>query len=241
MTENTLHTEQFTIRANEVDTFGKLSLGAICNYFQEVAGNNADALNFGIDFMREKKLTWVLQRMDINLHKSANWKDVVTVETWPASGDSFRAYRNYRIIDANNKEIGNCLSYWLALSLETRKPTRIPQEVLDTRLDDRPHVSEVKSNRIHPFKETGSDKEIVVRRADLDMNNHVNNVRYIEWMMETIDQESAQKLRNFEIHFLRETFVDDHLISSSLIENELIKFKISNSEGKMIALAEGHF
>lgn len=73
------------------------------------------------------------------------------------------------------------------------------------------------------------------------MNNHVNNVRYIEWMMETIDQESAQKLRNFEIHFLRETFVDDHLISSSLIENELIKFKISNSEGKMIALAEGHF
>ena len=238
MSENTFHKEQFTVRANEVDTSGKLTLSAICNFFQEVAGNNAKALNFDITDMHEQNLTWVLQRMDINLHSTIEWRDIITIETWPAAGDSLRAYRNYRILDSEENEVGNCLSYWMVLSLETRRPVRIPQEVLDTRLADRPHVTEAKNNRIKPFSEEGTEKEIIVRRSDLDMNNHVNNVRYLEWMLETIDLDKTQKLRNFEIHFMRETFVDDRLISSSFQDDDLIRFKIENSEGKLISVAE---
>ena len=40
----------------------------------------------------------------------------------PAAGDSLRAYRNYRIVDTNNQEIGHCLSYWMAMNLNTRRP-----------------------------------------------------------------------------------------------------------------------
>ena len=89
--ENTFHTEQFTIRANEVDTTGTLSLPAICNFFQEVAGNNAKDLNFDITDMHEQNLTWVLHRMDIHVSGEAKWRETITVETWPAAGDAVRA------------------------------------------------------------------------------------------------------------------------------------------------------
>ena len=238
MSENTFHTEQFTIRANEVDTSGTLTLPAICTFFQEVAGNNAKALNFDITDMEKQNLTWVLQRMDINMHSSIKWRDTIIVETWPAAGDSLRAYRNYRIVDTNKQEIGHCLSYWMAMNLNTRRPTRIPQSVLDTRFEHRPHVSEVKRNKIKPFTNDGNKKRIIVRRSDLDMNNHVNNVRYCEWMLETVSQDISQKIKNFEILFLRETFVDEQLISESYIENNGIQFKITNSNGKVISVAE---
>jgi acyl-CoA thioesterase FadM len=99
MSDNTFHIEQFTIRANEVDTSGNLTLASICNFFQEVAGNNAKALNFDITDMHEQNLTWVLQKMDINIHSTVDWRDTITIETWPAAGDSLRAYLNYRILD----------------------------------------------------------------------------------------------------------------------------------------------
>lgn len=233
----TFHTEKFTIRANEVDTSGMLTIPSICNFFQEVAGNNARDLNFDITDMHAQNLTWVLHRMDIRLARSAKWRETITVETWPASGDSLRAYRNYRLLDEHGKEIGVCLSYWMILNLETRRPARIPDEVLNTRLDDLPNIIEVKKLRNKPIQEADSEKSIIVRRADMDMNNHVNNVRYFEWMLETIPEETTQKISSFDIVFLQETFVDDHLVSSSQTSSESVEFKITNSSGAVIAIA----
>jgi len=233
----TFHTEKFTIRANEVDTSGMLTIPSICNFFQEVAGNNARDLNFDITDMHAQNLTWVLHRMDIRLTRSAKWRETITVETWPASGDSLRAYRNYRLLDEHGKELGVCLSYWMILSLETRRPARIPDEVLNTRLDDRPNIIEVKKLRNKPIQEADSEKSIIVRRADMDMNNHVNNVRYFEWMLETIPEKTTQRISSFDIVFLQETFVDDHLVSSSQITSESVGFKITNSSGAVIAIA----
>lgn len=236
---NTFHSERFIIRANEVDTSGILTIPAICNFFQEVAGNNAKDLNFDITDMKEQNLTWVLHRMDIHLESSAKWREEITVETWPATGDALRAYRNYRLLDSNGTEFGNCLSYWMVMNLETRRPSRIPQEVLDTRLTDRPHVTEVKNNRIKPSKEADNEKRIIVRRSDLDMNNHVNNVRYIEWMLESISNIEVQKISNLDIIYMRETFVDDELIASSYQEADgTLIFKISSGDDKIIAVAE---
>ena len=230
--------ETFTIRANEVDSSGKLTLGAIGNLFQEVAGNNALELHFDITDLLKENLTWVVSRMDFHIHRLPKWRETITVETWPAAGDSFRAYRNYRILDEAGEELCTCLSYWMMLSLETRRPVRIPQAVLDAAIKDRDHVAPIKSNRQKQFTEPDVSKEIIVRRSDLDMNNHVNNVRYMEWMLETLPLEQTWDIKNFDIVFLRETFVDVPITTTSKqIDPTSIEFNIIDQDGKVIAMA----
>ncbi len=236
---STIHKEHFTIRANEVDLSGKLTLPAICNFFQEVAGNNALQLNFDITDLLSQNMTWVLHRMDINLKEMPNWRETILVETWPAAGDALRAYRNYKLFDNEGNEFGNCLSYWMMINLETRRPVRIPQEVLDTRLTEREHVTPVKSNRISPPEQEDSMTKIKVRRADLDMNNHVNNVRFIEWMLECMPEEEARSVSNFDIVFMHESHAGD--VITAQMENtsdSLRKFRLMNQDGNVIALAE---
>ena len=242
MAETTsIHIEHFTIRANEVDSDGNLTLPAICNLFQEVAGNNAKTMNFDITDMHAQNLTWVVSRMDITIHKLPKWREQITIETWPASGDSFRAYRNYRLLDANGQELCNCLSYWMILSLETRRPTRIPDSILNTGLPDRDHVTPISKSRIRPFSVPEISKKIIVRRADMDMNQHVNNVRYLEWMLETLSENEARSIRKFDIAFLLETFVDARIEAQyKKTEPEKLGFQIIDREGKAIALAEAY-
>ncbi len=236
---NTFHTEKFTIRANEVDLNGNVTLKSICSFFQEVAGNNAKALNFDITDLHEDDRTWVLHRMDIKIDSFPKWRDTITIETWPAAGDALRAYRNYRILDDDGNELGSCLSYWMMLNLKTRRPVRMTEEILNTRLSNREHVLEVKSNRIPAIIEPKDKIRFNVRRSDLDMNNHVNNATYIDWMLESISSKEASSIQSFDIIYMNESLEGDIIYASSEIgENGYRRLQLTNQDDKTIALAE---
>ncbi|MAL17592.1 MAG: acyl-[acyl-carrier-protein] thioesterase [Balneola sp.] len=235
----TKHSENFTIRASEVGAGGQITLQAVCGLFQEVAGNHALKLDFDITQLQEKDLTWVLHRMDIKMERYPNWREKITIETWPAAGDALRAYRDYRILDEEENQIGACLSYWMMINMKTRRPTRMPQEVLDLRLTDLEHVMPIKSDKIESFDEPDMEKKFVVRKSDLDMNNHVNNARFVEWVMESYDEEKAYLIKNMDIIFMRESKVGD-IITSQRMEHEPRKFthQLKNQDGNILALAK---
>ncbi|MBD3615140.1 MAG: acyl-[acyl-carrier-protein] thioesterase [Gracilimonas sp.] len=234
----TIHSESFKIRASEVDQNGKATLPAICSLFQEVAGNHALKLNFDITQLHDQNLTWVLHRMDIKIDRYPNWREKITIETWPAAGDALRAYRNYRILNEEGNLIGVCLSYWMMINLKTRKPTRMPKDVLDLRLSDIDHVLPVKSDRIMPFEETNVEKKFVVRESDLDMNKHVNNARFVEWLMETYNNDKAYLIKNLDIMFMQESHFGDIIISERKDEEyQNYRHQLKNQEGKILVLA----
>ncbi|GAB5408254.1 MAG: thioesterase [Balneolaceae bacterium] len=236
---NTFHTEKFTIRANEVDVNGNVTLKSICSFFQEVAGNNAKALNFDITDLHEDDRTWVLHRMDIKIDTFPKWRDTIIIETWPAAGDALRAYRNYRILDENGAELGCCLSYWMMLNLKTRRPIRMTNEILNTRLSDREHVLEVKSNRFSSISDPESGIMFNVRRSDLDMNLHVNNATYIDWMLESLSPKETSSIQSFDILYMNESVEGDQISSFIEIgEKGYRKLQLINQNNKTVAIAE---
>lgn len=236
----TKYSEQFKIRASEVDTNGKATLPALCSLFQEVAGNHALKLSFDITQLHKKKLTWVLHRMDIKIDRFPEWRETITIETWPAAGDALRAYRDYRILDEAGKQIGCCLSYWMMINIETRRPTRMPKEVLELRLSEIEHVLPVKASRMKPFDTERADAEahFTVRKSDLDMNDHVNNARYVEWMLETFEGEKASKIHRIDIMFVQESTAGECIISERHDLSDIHQHQLKNQNGKVLALAE---
>lgn len=239
MNTTAIYSEEFKIRASEVDTSGKITLSSICSLFQEVAGNHALLLNFDITDLHKQGLTWVLHRMDIKVDRFPKWRESVTIETWPAAGDALRAYRNYRILDANKNELGVCLSYWMMINLKSRRPTRMTEDILNTRLSDRDHVLDVRSDKIPKVEESSSGKKIPVRRSDLDMNQHVNNARYLEWMQEPMNAGQISRVNKVDILFLRES-VNGDIISSKMqsLEHKSTLHQLENQNGEIIAQAK---
>lgn len=232
--------ESFKIRASEVDEQGLSTLSAIAALFQEVAGNHALRLNFDITDLHKQNLTWVLHRLDIQMSRYPEWREHITIETWPAAGDRLRAYRDYRILDEENNIIGVALSYWMMMNLETRRPVRMPEEVLELRLQNTDHVLEIKNDRIRPFDDGNISHSISVRRSDLDMNNHVNNTLYLEWMADALPDSRRRQVLNTDIIFLRECTFGEELNSEwkpeETEENDSVH-QLRNKEGQVIALA----
>lgn len=233
--------ERFKIRASEVNFQQKATLPAICDLLQEVAGNHAQQLNFDITDLQEEKLTWVLHRLVINMKRYPDWRETITIETWPSSGDGLRAYRDFLIKDTEGKIIGKCLSYWLMMNIESRRPTRIPNKILQMAPKDIAHVLPVNKADFAEIRNPDNQISYEVRKTDLDLNQHVNNVRYIEWALSCLPEKSH--VRELDVQFLAESVAGDTDIAAikekSDCEDKIYLHKITrDSDQKVLVRAK---
>jgi acyl-ACP thioesterase len=199
--------ETFKIRASEIDFNQRATLPAICNLLQEVAGNHARELEFDITDLQKDKLTWVLHRIHVQMDRFPEWRETITIKTWPSSGDGLRAYRDFLIIDENGNIIGKSLSYWLIMNIKSRRPARIPKKILEMAPENANHVLPVTDATFPKIDQPDYLEEFQVRKTDLDLNRHVNNVHFIEWALASLPNDAT--VNEIDIQFTAESVLGD--------------------------------
>lgn len=233
--------DHFSVRSYEVDVTGRCTLPQVANYFQEAAGKHADALEFDISHLQAKGLTWVLYRMHIEIDQFPKRWEEVTVQTWPSSGDGIRAFRDYELKSADGKRLGVGISQWMVLDIKKRRPVRMPQEVIEMGLDVENHLLEVDKNPFPKLNELQSKTIVQVGRQDLDMNNHANNVKYIEWMISYLPEglTDSKKCRSINLQYHAECSLNEQIeVRTEQIEEQQFLHNIIKSDSKEL-LAEG--
>ena len=202
----------YNVRSYEVDTNLDALFTSISNYIQDIAGRHAEMLGFGFDDMMRRKQYWVLSRLKINMKTYPKWKDKVIIETWPSGIDRLFANRNFRIFDGNEKLIGDAISCWLIISQENRRPQN--PEWVGEQVPALNSLSQVKSLEKIPSVEDRSDPSFYsIKYSDLDQNKHVNNVKYIKYILDSYPEDfcANNRIITFEINFLSESSLGDQI------------------------------
>jgi len=199
MVENyNTYSTSFRIRSYEVGTDQKTSISTIANLFQESAGLHAKKLNFDITDLHGLGLTWVLYKMHIKVFEFPSRWDDVWVKTWPSTGKDIRAFRSYEMTDEGGKLFAKALGQWMTLDLKSRRPAKIPDQLLRfPQLHQKGEAMNADKKPIAPLKPDSLNFITTVSEYDLDMNNHVNSVKYIEWS--TGYQKKSRLLRCREV------------------------------------------
>ncbi|WP_069131016.1 acyl-[acyl-carrier-protein] thioesterase [Rhodohalobacter halophilus] len=230
-----IYTIPFKVRSYEVDRNEKVTFSSICNYFQETAGIHAHHLNFDISQLHKKGLTWVLYKMHIKLLKQPKRWEEVEVTTWPSAGDGLRAFRDYEMKSGTGELLAHAISQWMVLDMKTKRPVRTPKEISEMGIKDKPHTIEPERKSINPLSTDKAELITIVGRNDLDMNHHVNNVRYIDWMT-GYPADDHKGCREMEIQYLAESVLGDTIYHTSEIDgNRMVQSLFKNEEKKPIA------
>lgn len=178
--------EPFRVRAYEIGADERASLLTLCDYFQEAAGNHASALGVGAVDLAGRRGVWVMHRLRLRVETARPaWRETVTVETWPSAHDGLRAWRDFVIRDAAGAVLVRGTSVWFVIDLRRRRPVRLPEAVRALSLPDRAPTLPHQAPALEAPPE-GEATRFRVRRADLDRNGHANNVRFVEWALESV-------------------------------------------------------
>ncbi len=235
--------ENFRVRAYELDATAKGSVPAIANWLQEVAGNHATALGWAVDALQAQGRTWVLARLHLHLGLLPTWREDLRIRTWPAGVDRLFALREFRIEEQSGREIGVATTGWLLLDLTTRRPVRLPKdlEAIARRTPER--VLADPFDRLPEVESPESEGAVGVRFSDLDMNRHANNVSVIAWTLEALPEEVVLggSLAELEIEFRAEAVRGDTVVvQAQRVSVEPASFLhrlVRESDGREIARA----
>jgi acyl-ACP thioesterase len=197
--------DEYKIHSYEVDNHSRLTIVSAINYFQESAWRNAEAMGFGFRQLSDKDRFWILSRLYVEMYIYPAWGDTVQLETWPKGMESLFALRDFRIrsIDGNAL-FGAGTTAWLIIDGTTHRLQRV-----DHICGDMPCYPQ---NALPRQPEKIALPEIMTPQAkitagytDVDVNNHVNNVRYVDWAVNYLPADTASPvIHSVELNFLSE-------------------------------------
>ena len=176
----------FPVRYGEIGENGVTTLAALGSWLQEAAGLSADSLGFGESEMLSCNVTWILTRLVLRIDRLPRAGEQVRVHTWPSTVDKL-AHRGYEVFDAEGRLIVSGGSAWTAMELASRTLTAVPESISKLFPED-PRPCDPFVGRVIPRLKGDSATSCLlrVRRDDLDINGHVNNTRYLSWLMENL-------------------------------------------------------
>lgn len=199
--------ENYTIASYLVNLRGQAGLYAILNLIQDVGWMHAMHLQVKLP----KNMGWIFTRQKLLMDQWPPWNSQISIRTWLRKPESEAfLYRDYEILMGDRK-IGECTSTFSVMDMSTRK--------LATQ--DWSEYSEIwrpegylahQPAKIQAVNEIADLAKFEVRNSDIDLNQHVNNTKYAQWILDAIPIDILRKgtdLHEYEVNFLSETKIGD--------------------------------
>ena len=198
------------------DFGGRLFMGHLGNHMLNAADFHSTARGFGMQYLLTIKRSWVLSRLAIEMEEMPRMYTKFNVETWVESAMRYFTSRNFRVVDNDGKVYGYGRSIWAMIDTESRQPTDI------LAIDNGAINNWIVKDKDCPIDKGGRVKmdntaelvhSIDTYYNDVDINGHINSVKYIEHVLDLWDISwyKEHQIRRFEIAYVAEAHAGDKL------------------------------
>ena len=209
-----LYTREFHINNASTDRFGRVKASFLLDILQEVAGDHSAILGTDRQALTDRNLFWAVIRHRVQISRFPGTGETLRVETWPMPTTRTAYPRSTIAYDENGQEVFRAISLWVLMDRDTRAmvlPGRSGVEV--NGLLRGCELAAPGSMVPREFPETAARQ---VHFSDLDINGHMNNCRYLDWITDLLpsDFHRAHSLAEFTICYLSEIREGEELLLS---------------------------
>jgi acyl-ACP thioesterase len=216
---------------------GYLKYTDLCNILQLTAGVHAEMGGISFSDMQVHHQAWVLSRMRVEISRLPKWKDIITVKTWINSLENSRSIRCLELYNGDEKLVG-CETFWAVFNTNTRRPEplALPHQHFEKYPNHKATKSQFSKIDTTLPKTFVTEKKIML--SDLDIVNHANSVKYLEWCLDAIDAQTIQNqnIISFEMNYLKEVALGETITIEKGENDNPMVFTVSTSDKTCFAL-----
>jgi acyl-ACP thioesterase len=206
--------EEYAVPTYHVDFERKIIVPNLLLLLQEAAWKHASQHGFGYAHLQEKGLFWVLAKLKLVMHRYLQWTDTLRIETWGKTPELLTAFRDFEGLDRQGGAFFAATSAWHILSIAGNRPQSMEHFKNNFPIVEGKHALEEKPAKIPAAKNPQQTMPAAVLPSDIDMNLHVNNTRYVQWILDRFDFGFLQRhqLKEIEVNFLSQAKMGDQYV-----------------------------
>ena len=205
--------KDFVVQSNEVDNHGHLLPEFILSYLQDTAMVQSEKIGMGVKYLKNNEFFWVLTRYHIKVLKYPKYDEAVHVSTYAIGFKKLFAYRDFKITNLKGETMVTAASQWLLIDGKTHKMLKIGDEFYEAYGVNKGEKISTTFDKIPLPEKSVLTRKFKATHRDIDFNGHVNNTRYIAWVIDTIPEEVSNDytLYEFDIIFKKEVLLEQDI------------------------------
>ena len=200
--------KEYELRAADFDRYDRIQPSAILSLFQDVAGIHANNLGIGFHELMARQTIWVLTKVRYRLVGTPHRYETVRVRTWPLPPARVNFRREYCIETPDGVPLVQGTSEWVIVHSEKRRvlPATNVYPEGDSYCTDT--FFEGRLAKVPLFEVEGDGHTIVPGFTQLDINGHINNTCYADYVMDALSPGEGMAVRQLQIDYHRERMQD---------------------------------
>lgn len=170
------------------DCYGRLSFRSVLEILEDISSCHSQHVKDKANIERESNFTWIFSEWEINKNINFPLHGKLYIDTWVTGKiPSVITVRKFVAKDEDGKIVFTAAAKIVLVEITTGRLVRITDEIIGIYEPEPFEKDEEKGNSLREIKEDYSDeKKICVRDADIDINDHVHNTVYMDYIFEVL-------------------------------------------------------
>lgn len=223
---------------SRIDGSGKVPYHEILNYFQDCSTFHSESLGVGVEYMKKEKRAWVVLAYKVQIYMDLHMGDKIQIGTSALEFKKVFATRQYFIKNEDGDYVAKAETIWALIDTETRAPLRITEEDSSAYTEEKMFESIGVSRKMKFQTEGREQKSMVIPKAFIDTNGHVNNANYLLIANEYLPKDS--EYNQIEIVYNKEAVEGESVVPYIHHEEDYMGVRLEDSVRKEL-LAEIKF
>ena len=177
----------------------------LLNIFQDIGCLHSDVAGLGINDIPNTHLSWVVLHWKVKVLKRAKYGEILKVKTWSRSATKVHCYRDFAVYNKNDELVCMATSKWTLTNIEKKSLEKITDDIVARYTPEEKYI--FNTPEIEKLKEPTNNQILTytfkVPRRDIDVNNHVHNLYYLDYAYEALPEEiyNQPEFNNLEIMY----------------------------------------
>ena len=222
---------EFNLTIRDIDKDTNLTNKAILSFFEDIGGYHSDLAGYGLKQIAETKISWVLLHWKVKVLKNIKYGESVKVKTWSRGIKLACCFRDFELYNSKGELCVIGTSKWTLYHLENGL-MRLTDDIIEKFTPEDKNALEFDFKKIKEPSEYSSIYKYTVLRSDIDINNHMHNLRYLDLAYEALPVEVYENnlFNNIEIMYKKEAQLNETLKCFYSYENNEHIVTIKNED-----------
>lgn len=185
-----IYGEKAKLMLEDIGKNKEITNKGILRLFENIATRQSDLAGYGVGDIETKGLAWLLLEWKIEVLKRVSYGEEVRIATWPRIFDRFYSFRDFEMYDEKGELCVIGTSKWLLYNVRKGRINRITDEIRNSYTLNSKNVFGVDEiEKIELPDRYDSEYEYKAMRRDIDLNDHVHNLFYLDLAIEALPED----------------------------------------------------